>query len=371
MKIVFIGSRDIHLLGGIENYMYNISTRLVRMGHEAVVYCESDHNATENVEGVKVIYMKGPKSNLLCKPVVGLKATLRTVFREKGVSLIHYNAWPASLWSWIATLAGIPSLMMGHGHEWQRSKYSPRQQKILKVMERYTAHSNRHLLMCSDAQTRYFAEHYKVEAYTMPTAVDLPAAEPASQSDILQRYGLEHGKYFLYMGRLVQDKNPDKLIRGFKAASHQSYKLVIAGSNDAMPQYVSFLHDLAAGEEDIVFTGAVYGADKDALLRGAYMFCLPSTIEGLSIVLLEAMSYRLPVLASDIEANREVLEKDKALWVRPENVMDIKDSVERAIASPSLLESFREYNYRKVADKYTWDRVTHRYVGYVSKIAKF
>ena len=181
MKIVFIGSRDIHLLGGIENYMYNLSTKLVQMGHEAVVFCESDHKAVETVNGVKVIYMKGPKSNLLCKPIVGLKATLRTIFREKEVSLIHYNAWPPSLWSWIATLAGIPSVMMGHGHEWQRSKYSPRQQKILKMMERYTAHSNKHLLMCSDAQTRYFAEHYKVQAYTMPTAVDIPPAVPAAK----------------------------------------------------------------------------------------------------------------------------------------------------------------------------------------------
>ena len=371
MKIVFIGSRDIHRLGGIENYMYNLSTRLVKMGHEAVVFCESDRNAVTTVEGVKVIYMKGPKSNLLCKPIVGLKATLRTIFREKDVSLIHYNAWPPSLWSWMASLAGIPSLMMGHGHEWQRSKYSGVQQKILKMMERYTAHSNSHLLMCSEAQTRYFKEHYKVQPYTMPTAVDLPSPEPKEKSNILQRYGLEAGRYFLYMGRLVQDKNPDWLIKGFRAASHEGYKLVIAGSNDAMPQYVAYLRDIAYGCKDIVFTGAVYGADKDALLRGGYCFCIPSTIEGLSIVLLEAMSYKLPILASDIEANREVLEKEKALWVRPESATDIKTALEKAIASPDLLEGWRDYNYRKVADKYTWDRVANRYISHVSKFAKF
>ncbi|MBO4769147.1 MAG: glycosyltransferase family 4 protein, partial [Bacteroidales bacterium] len=270
-----------------------------------------------------------------------------------------------------ATLAGIPSLMMGHGHEWQRSKYSRGQQKVLKMMERYTAHSNKHLLMCSEAQTRYFAEHYKVQAYTMPTAVDLPPEVPAGKSDILERFGLTAGKYFLYMGRLVPDKNPDWLIRGFKAAAHEGYKLVIAGANAAMPQYVDKLHNMAKGCPDIVFTGAVYGADKDALLRGGYAFCIPSTIEGLSIVLLEAMSYKLPVIASDIEANREVLEKDKALWVRPENAEDLRIAINRAVASPDELEKFREYNYRKVADKYTWNRVAQRYVGHVSKFAKF
>ena len=366
MKIVFIGCRDIHLLGGIENYMYNLSRGIVARGHEAVVYCESDHNAVENLDGVKVIYMKAPKSNLICKPWVGLKATLRTVFREKGVSLIHYNAWPPSLWSWIASIAGIPSLMMGHGHEWQRSKYSPRLQKILKFMEKFTAHSNRHLLMCSEAQTVYFKEHYGVEAYTMPTAVNLPTAEPEAPSDILERFGLQDGRYFLYMGRLVQDKNPDYLIRGFCAALHEGFKLVIAGANDAMPEYVQHLHDLGAGCVDVVFTGAVYGADKDVLLRGAYVFCLPSTIEGLSIVLLEAMSYRLPVLATDIDANREVLEKDFAVWVEPEKDDDIRSAVEFCITEAEKLAGWREYNYDKIARGYTWDRVTERYLAYAA-----
>jgi len=371
MKIVFIGCRDIHLLGGIENYMYNLGTCLVKMGHEVVIYCESDHKAVEIVNGMKVISMKGPKSNLICKPWVGLKATLRTLFCERGVSLIHYNAWPPSIWNWIASLGGVPSLMMGHGHEWQRSKYSPIERKLLKLMERITAHTNSHLLMCSEAQTRYFAQNYKREAYTMPTAVNLPPAEPAEKSGILERYGLEKGRYFLYMGRLVQDKNPDYLIKGFNASGHGGFKLVIAGANDAMPEYVDSLHALAEGHPNVVLTGAVYGADKDALLRNAYVFCLPSTIEGLSIVLLEAMSYNLPIIASDIEANREVLEKDKAVWVRPESVDDIRNAVERCIAAPEELAAFKEYNFKKIADGYTWDRIARRYVGYVAKIARY
>ena len=371
MKIVFIGCRDIHLLGGIENYMYNLGTCLVKTGHEVVIYCESDRKAVENVNGMKVIYMKGPKSIFLCKPWVSLKATLRTIFREKDVGLIHYNAWGPSLWSWVASIAGIPSLMMGHGHEWQRSKYSPFQRKVLKMMERITAHTNSHLLMCSEAQTRYFAKNYKCEAYTMPTAVNMPSAETEPHSDILQRHRLEKGKFFLYMGRLVQDKNPDYLIRGFNASAHDGFKLGVAGSNDAMPDYVESLHELGDGHPDVVFTGAVYGADKETLLRNAYAFCIPSTIEGLSIVLLEAMSYRLPVLASDIEANREVLEKDKAVWVRPESAPDIAAAVSYCIGHADALDEMKEYNYRKVADRYTWDKVAKRYVGYVAKIARY
>lgn len=369
MKIIFIGSRDIHLLGGIENYMFNLTRCLAEMGHECTVFCESDHDETRLENGVRLIYMRGPKSNLICKPWVSLKATLRTLLREKGVSLIHYNAWPPSLWSPLASLGGVPSLMMGHGLEWQRSKYSPRQQRLMRLMERITAFTNRHLLMCSQAQTDYFRQRYGRDAVTMPTAVNLPPDE-APSSDVLGRFGIQPGRYFLFLARIVQDKNPDYLIRGFKAAAHEGFQLVIAGDNPAARQYVESLHALAEGCPEVIFTGAVYGADKDALLRSAYAFCLPSTIEGLSIGLLEAMSYRLPVIASDIPANREVLEKDTAVWVKPESDDDIRTAIEHCIAAPEELDKLREANYARVEAQYVWEKVALRYEAYVKTIAK-
>lgn len=368
MKIAFIGGRDIHQLGGIENYMYNLAGQLVRKGHEAVVYCESDHNSVEDVNGIKVVYMRGPKSNLLCKPWVGLKATIRTLAKEKA-DLIHYNAWPPSLWCWIPSLFGVPSLMEGHGLEWQRSKYSPRAQRIMRFMEKVTAKMNRNLIMCSEAQVRYFKKEYGREAVAMPTAVNLPGV-PCPPSGIMDRYGLQLRRFFLFMGRLVQDKNPDYLIRAFLKARPEGYKLVIAGSNDSMPEYVSSLHKLADGHDSVVFTGAVYGAEKEDLLRNAYAFCLPSTIEGLSIVLLEAMSYRLPIIASSIEANQEVLDEDKALWVRPENEDDLVSAIQTAVASETLLLSFVQQNYHLIVEKYTWDILSDKYISYIKTITK-
>lgn len=364
MKIVFIGGRDIHILGGIENYMYNLATELVKTGHEPIVYCESDHNGAETVNGFEVRYVKGPSSNLVCKPWVGLIATLRTVFREKDVDLIHYNAWPPSLWSWIASLAGIPSLMEGHGLEWKRSKYGPRARKILKFMEGVTARHNRHLVMCSEDQVRYFRETYGKEAVCIPGAICLPSEDAGNASDILVRHTLVPGRYFLFMGRLVQDKNPDCLVRAFEAAELSGYKLVIAGGNDAMPDYVSYLHGLAS--EDVVFTGPVYGEDKACLLKNAFAFCLPSSIEGLSIALMEAMSYKLPVIASDIEANRELL-SGNAMYVRPENVGDLVQTMRDAVGK-GFPVSWIEKNYKYLSENYTWPQVAAKYISHVSTI---
>lgn len=185
---------------------------------------------------------------------------------------------------------------------------------------------------------------------------------------ILERFGLKQQGYFLFLARLVQDKNPDFLIKGFIASQHKELKLVIAGNNTADAEYVNSLHRIAEGNEDVIFTGAVYDKDKEELLRNAFVFCLPSTIEGLSIGLLEAMSRKLPIIASDIEANREVLDENEAVWVRPENTNDIKEAIEYCIANPEKLEEYKEVNYRKVVENYTWEKVTQKYLDYLESI---
>ena len=364
MKIAFIGGRDIHKLGGIENYMYNLATQLVKMGHEPIVFCESDHNGEEWLNGFRVIHQKSIKNGFLCKPWLGLKATIKVIFKIKNVNAIHYNAWPPSLASPLASIFGIKSLMQGHGLEWQRSKYSPKQQKILKFMEWFTAHLNRHLIMCSEDQCKYFKEHYNRYAETIPTAINLPP-ELSNNKEILKKFNLEEHKYFLFLARLVQDKNPDYLIRAFKLAKTNGYKLVIAGNNPSDPQYVDYLHQLGQGKPDIIFTDAVYGEDKNSLLKYAFAFCIPSTIEGLSISLLEAMSYKLPIIASDIPSNREVLEDGKAIWVKPENETDLIEAFQESINKKYDWINITEYNYQKVMNNYTWEKVAAQYIAYL------
>lgn len=365
MKIAFIGGRDIHKLGGIESYMYNLASQLVTMGHQPIVFCESDRNGVEWVNGFKVIHQKGFKSNLICKPWLGFKATLKVIKHRKDIDVVHYNAWPPSLSSPLARLFGVKMLMQGHGLEWQRSKYSLKQQKVMKFMERVTAYINPNLIMCSDDQTRYFKEKYKKQAVTIPTAINPPKLGNRNDSEYLSKYSLTTKGYFLFLARLVKDKNPDFLIRAFVKSQYQDKKLVIAGNNDADMEYVNHLHQLADGCDDVVFTGAVYGDEKEALLRNAYTFCIPSTIEGLSISLLEAMSYSLPILASDINANKEVLEADKAVWVRPENEEDLKLAIEKSVNDPAAINAPVEYNNQLVLNHYTWEKVAEKYIDYL------
>lgn len=365
MKIAFIGGRDINSLGGIESYMKHLTRELVQMGHEPIVFCESDHNETMMADGVKVIYMKGPKSNLICKPWVGLKATVHVLFNEKDVRVVHYNAWPPSLWSWIARLAGKKTILQGHGFEWRHSKYSDSQVKVLKFMERITAWTNTNIILVSDEQRDYFKAIYHKDAVTIPTAVDLPSTDPEDDTLIQDKYPLSSKRFFLFLGRLSKEKNIDYLIWAFSQI--KDFKLAIAGTNTVEPEYVEYLKEQAKDNENVVFTGPVYGKEKNWLLQNAYCFCLPSTTEGMSIALLEAMSYRLPIIASDIIPNKEVL-KDNALFVRPENKDDLVDAFNAAIRDSQSMLLFADNNYSLVRDNYTWSQVAKHYVDYLEQI---
>jgi len=235
LKIIFIGGRDIHKLGGIENYMFNLATQLVLMGNEPVVYCESDRNEVEYINGFKVIHQKSVKNVYLNKIILGLKATIRSIINDPDAEVFHYNGWAPSLLSfWIPRSLGKVSLLHGHGLEWKRTKYSHKQQKIMKMMERITAFLHNHLIMVSQEQTDFFLSEYNKKCTTIPTAVNLPSAIDIN-NNILEKFKLKPEGYFLYLGRLVKDKNPDILIKAFIQSEITDKKLVIAGNNDSDP----------------------------------------------------------------------------------------------------------------------------------------
>lgn len=366
MKIAFIGGRDIHLLGGIENYMYNLATNLAAAGHEPIVYCESDRNETEWVNGFKVVHRKSVGGRFLCKIILGLQSTADALRNETGVEYFHYNAWPPSLWSWIPRMFGRKALLQGHGLEWKRTKYSPMQQKIMHFMEWLTAKAHRNIIVVSDEQREYFAEAYGRTCTTVPTAVNMPDPDRAD-SDILERYALKTHGYFLYLGRLVQDKNPDYLIRGYIKSGISDKKLVIAGSNDQLPDYVEYLHSLGKECDRVIFTGAVYGDDKETLLRNCFAFCIPSSIEGLAITLLEAMSYSRLCIASDIPANKEGL-GENGIWVKAEDADDLANKLRFTAENYDAVAPLERKNFERVKEFFTWERISAQYAEYLKSI---
>ena len=159
MKIAFIGGRTFHHADGIATFMYHLATELVKMGHEPIVFCEGEKNSETMLNGFKVIERKSFGSAFLTKPILGFRATMHCLFKEKGVQVFHYNTWaPAMFASQIPLLFGRKVVMQSHGLEWKRTKYSAKKQALVKKIETWAAKTNKNWTMVSQEQTDYFAE---------------------------------------------------------------------------------------------------------------------------------------------------------------------------------------------------------------------
>ncbi len=364
MKIAFIGGRTFHHADGIATYMYHLATELAKMGHEPIVFCEGEKNSETMLNGFKVIERKSLGSAFLTKPLLGLRATLHCLLKEKGVYYFHYNTWaPAMMASHIPLIFGRKVVMQSHGLEWKRTKYSAKEQAIIKKIETWSAKTNKNWTMVSQEQTDYFAEHYNRNCTTITCAVEMPGE--AQQSDFLQSYGLQGNDYFLYMGRLVQDKNPDYLIKGFISANLEGKKLVLCGGADGDDKYESYLRGLA--NDSVIFTGPIFGGDKDAAFRNCYAFCLPSTLEGLPMSLLEAMSYSKICIASDIPACHEAL-GESGIYIPYEDDVAITHAMSQLVNHEAKYEWQKEANKNRAKTVFSWASTTKKYLDYLNTL---
>lgn len=379
MKIAMIGGREFCSVGGIEYWMKHLSRHLASRGHQLTVYCESDRDAVRVEDGVQIVSVKAPKNRYLCKIFASWRSTRMAI--RSGVDLIHYNVWPSAVWGFLARRKGIITILMGHGFEWRRSKYNAFQRRILRILEALAARLAPHIVLCSQEQTDWYLRHYGCEgkAVTIPSAVDLPSDRPGAKTRSAAGKAPESPLTLLYMGRFSPEKNIETLLRAFAAACrdlsvHPRPRLLLAGSLDADSAYGSRMLSLMKENEDVTFLGEVYGEEKERLLREASLFCLPSSVEGLSVALLEAASHRLPIIASDIPSNREVL-SEAACWVKPEDEASLEEAIRRcfaALTGPQIpgegLQALAEAAYERVAELYTWEHSAALYDSYIRKI---
>ncbi|MGH3320982.1 MAG: glycosyltransferase family 4 protein [Streptosporangiaceae bacterium] len=148
-----------------------------------------------------------------------------------------------------------------------------------------------------------YARRFGRDAIYVPNGVDAPQARPADT--IKARYGLARRSYPLFVGRFVPEKAPDLLIRAYRRVPGER-RLVIAGDSSFTDDCVAELRRLASEDPRMLFVGNVYGELLAELYSNAAAFVLPSYVEGMPLTLLEAASYGLPVVTSDIDPHREV-----------------------------------------------------------------
>jgi glycosyltransferase involved in cell wall biosynthesis len=162
----------------------------------------------------------------------------------------------------------------------------------------------------------------------------------------------------LFLGRLVPEKGIRYLIEAFKQVKTDK-KLVIAGDSSDTDSFVMKLKGLAKDDSRIIFTGFVQGQLLDELYSNAYIYTLPSDLEGMPLTLLEAMSFGDCCLVSDIPECTEVVE-DKALLFKKSNVNDLREKLQDVCDNPSMVMKIKQQAADFICKKYNWDDVVEK-----------
>ncbi len=149
----------------------------------------------------------------------------------------------------------------------------------------------------------------------------------------LRQHSLTTKNYFVSIGRLERKKNIAFFIRAFsqwKETSNSSMKLVLAGSWGWGKEEIQRAVEQSSVAEDIILAGYISEREKSTLLTHARAYCFPSSYEGFGMPVLDAWSYKLPLIASDIPIFHEIA-GDAALFAPEDSLQGWGDAFTKVI----------------------------------------
>lgn len=357
MKIGVIGQKGIpSRAGGVEIHVEEIASRLADNGNDVTVYCRKSYceEIKETHKGINLVYIPSLNTKHLDAITYTFLASIDAV--RKNYDIVHYHALGPSLLSFIPRLFGKKVVCTVHGLDWKREKWGKIAKKALKLGELATAKFPHKTISVSESINRYYNDTYKNDTIYIPNGVDDKKFVEAKE--IIEKYSLNTGDYILFLARLVPEKGAHYLIDAFNQIDTDK-KLVIAGGSSHTDEYVNTLKEKTKNNPNIIMTGFVKGRILDELFSNAYMYVLPSEIEGLPISLLEAMSYGQCCLVSDIEENIDVI-KEFGYSFKNKDVSSLKNMLQDLLNNPEKVELVRNTVKDYVQGEYNWDIVANK-----------
>ena len=359
IRLAVFGQKRLSREGGIEIVVKELCTRMAQNGCDITCYNRAGHHVS-GAEYDKTIEYDGIRQKVV--PTIekkGLAAVSSSFFAALcsafgRYDVVHIHAEGPAFFCWIPKLFGKRVISTIHGLDWAREKWKfGVGSKFIRQGEKNAVKYADEIIVLSKGVQKYFMETYGRETHFIPNGVNRSEVREAKL--ITDHFGLEKDSYILFLGRLVPEKGIRYLVEAFKNVKTDK-KLVIAGGSSDTDSFMEELKDLAKGDDRILFTGFVQGAMLDELYSNAYIYTLPSDLEGMPLSLLEAMSYGNCCLVSDIPECAEVVE-DKALIFKKSDVEDLRERLQDACDHPEMVMKMKNQAADFICAKYNWDEV--------------
>jgi len=329
----------------------------VELNHQVLVYTRHSYTdkKIKEYKGVQLINLPSVPTKNLDAISHTFLACIDVIFRK--VDVVHFHSIGPSSLIWLVKLfkPKTPVVATFHSQCYFNEKWGRFAKWYLRLGEYMACRKADKLIVVSKSLQKYvLAKYPKANVIYIPNGVNEP--EILMAAEITKQWSLEKGNYILSLGRLVKNKGVEYLISAFKQIKTDK-KLVITGDGPMTEE----LKTLAASDSRIIFTGSQTGKTRDELFSNAALFVQPSEAEGLSISLLEAMSYGLPCLVSDIPANVEVVENSDLIF-QTKNELDLAAKLNLALNNPEVLARNQAQMKTLVKQKYDWPKLVDEIV---------
>lgn len=343
--------------GGVEVVVEELSVRMVEKGHEVTCYNRSGRHLDRKIKEYKGICLK-------TVPTIDFKGIAAMTSSISGAiiamfhpfDVIHFHAEGPAFMCWLPKMFGKKVCVTIHGLDHQRAKWGFIARTYIMLGEKSAVHFADEIIVLSRSTQKYFEDTYGRKTVYIPNGVNSPVPNEADM--IWKSYGLRKDDYILYLGRIVPEKGEACLIQAFEQVKTDK-KLVIAGRASDTDDYMILLKKMAEKDDRIIFTGFVQGQLKRELYSNAYLYTLPSELEGMPLSLLEAMSYGNCCLTSDIPECMEVVE-DKAVTFQKGDVEDLREKLQMLCDNTDLVEQYRKKAADFICNKYKWEDVVQK-----------
>ncbi len=363
MKIAFIGQKGIPAKsGGVEKRAEHLSAELALLGHDVTCYVRSHYTdpAFREYRGVRLIHTRGVKTKHLDAITHTLTATLHAIFVER-YDVIHYHALGPGLFSILPRIFSPKTVVIGtfNSRDYFHKKWNLFARSVLHVAERVVCFVPEKTITISKTLFDYAKKTYpKADLTLIPNGAE---AYPTESVEFLKNIGVKPKRYILSVSRLVRHKGIHYLIRAFQqmkktAELPNGYTLVIVGTHAETEEYVDYLKLLARDDRDILFLGERFGRELQELFSHAAVFVQPSEDEGLSHALLEALSYGLPLIASDIPANIEGM-GDAGISFENKSVVDLKRKLSSLVNQPEEMARLSLLAKKRAMRHFDWKAI--------------
>ena len=366
------------IIGGISPHIYYLSKSLARNGIKVyVVTCDFPgapaHEIVDGVEVYRIDSYKNPSPDFATWVYLmnmNMQKEAATITRQLGGKIDVFHAH-----DWLVATAGIglkhvfrkPFFATMHSTEiGRRNGIHSGYERMIHETEAWLTYEAWKVICCSD-----YMVHHVQWAFGLPTdkLVMIPNGVKAevytkNDKDLAQfrnKYALPQEKIVLFVGRMVYEKGVHVLVNAApKVLEKANAKFIIVGNGYMKDQLSTIVNNTGLAHK-VMFTGFVDDETLRKLQKCADVSVVPSLFEPFGIVALEAMAAKSPVVVSDTGGLSEIVNHDvdgvKAYTGNPDS---LAWGINRVLTDEAYANTLRTNAYRKIQEKYNWDKIAQQ-----------